>query len=31
MAYNRETDDVYVGGIGILQKWKINGSEVRQM
>ncbi|XP_071149693.1 uncharacterized protein [Mytilus edulis] len=27
MAYNRETDDVYVGGVGVLQKWKISGAE----
>ncbi|XP_021354118.1 uncharacterized protein LOC110450754 isoform X2 [Mizuhopecten yessoensis] len=27
MAYNREADEVYIGGIGTLEQWKVTGSE----
>ncbi|XP_033728434.1 uncharacterized protein LOC117317673 isoform X2 [Pecten maximus] len=27
MAYNREIDEVYIGGVGTLEKWKVTGSE----
>lgn len=28
MSYNKDTDEVYAGGIGILEKWMFSGSEV---
>lgn len=28
MSYNKDTDEVYAGGIGILEKWVFSGSEV---
>ncbi|XP_065932009.1 uncharacterized protein [Magallana gigas] len=27
MSYNKDTDEVYAGGIGILEKWMFSGSE----
>ncbi|XP_062602981.1 uncharacterized protein LOC134264735 isoform X3 [Saccostrea cucullata] len=27
MSYNKDTDEVYAGGIGVLEKWKFSGSE----
>ncbi|XP_061169585.1 uncharacterized protein LOC133178950 isoform X2 [Saccostrea echinata] len=27
MSYNKDTDEVYAGGIGVLEKWKFTGSE----
>lgn len=28
MSYNKDTDEVYAGGIGTLERWTVAGSEV---
>ena len=28
LVYNRESDEVYAGGIGFIQEWKVTGAEV---
>ena len=28
MAYNRDVDEIYLGGVGTLEKWKVSGAEV---
>ena len=28
LIYNKEEDEVYAGGIGLLEEWRIHGAEV---
>ena len=29
LVYNREEDEIYAGGVGFLEEWRITGAEVR--
>ncbi|KAH3749657.1 hypothetical protein DPMN_184158 [Dreissena polymorpha] len=29
LVYNKEEDEVYAGGIGFVDEWKVQGAEVR--
>ena len=29
LVYNRDEDEVYAGGVGFLDEWKITGAEVK--
>ena len=29
LVYNRDEDEIYAGGVGFLDEWKITGAEVK--